>query len=476
MSGRWNWVRWILSAARRSCGSRVASTRPGVGQLLGDDSGQALVLTAVFMTMLMGVMSLAIDVGYAHYRERQLQTAADAAALAAALELGNCNKTVCANMKTAAARALIEDGITTATITPTSNCSPSTSTGLAMYINVSPCVLGSNDPNNNNTNMAEVVLTEPQNTFLGALFGFKTLNLMARSEAGDAYIQLGGGGYCIWANGIVFNSNAYLNLTNCGIYDNGNLQSNTNENVIASDFLYYGTWSPNNCNKTCTWTLGDSETQPTHTTTQQANPLASQYSTPPAKPSTAYTNVVLNSNTGPNVLGPGYYQGDLNINSNVTVDLTPGLYYFDGSLNVNSNSILECTTCTGGQGVTLYFNTGHLQANSNSTLQLTAASTNSATNGALPNMLLWGGSSAANMEIDSNSQSYLTGIVYLPTQTLTLNSNAGVTMNGQSVYTVLVVNNLLFNSNESFVVNGSNSLLGSGGSGSHQLGAFALAE
>ena len=53
-----------------------------------DESGQALVLAAVSMSMLMGVMTLAVDVGYIHFRQVQLQTAADSAAIAAGLEIG----------------------------------------------------------------------------------------------------------------------------------------------------------------------------------------------------------------------------------------------------------------------------------------------------------------------------------------------------------------------------------------------------
>ena len=457
---------------RRSSRSRIS-----IAAILCGEDGQAVILAALCLTMLMGGMALAVDVGYLHYRQRQLQTAADSAAIAAGLELGNCGNTVCANMTTAAAVALKESGITSASITPAKNqCSVTKSSSLAMIINVAPCVLGASDPNNGNANMAEVVLTEPQNTFFGAIFGIRTINLAARAEAGEAWINSAPTPpACLYTKSLEFNSNASLNLQNCGIYDYGNLQTNTNESATATDFLYYGTWSPNNCHKNCTWNLGEGETQPTHTTTATTDPLASQYSTPPNKPGTTYTNVTFNSNSGTNTLNPGYYQGDVNINSNVTVDLTPGLYYFDGSLNVDSNSTLECTTCTGGQGVTLYFNTGQLQANSNSTVQLTAATTGSQTNGAYPNMLLWAGPSASNMEIDSNASSYFSGIIYLPDQTLTLNSNAGVNINGSAVSTALDVNNLMLDSNESFTLNGSNSLLGSSGN-PPTLGAFALAE
>lgn len=441
--------------------------------VLGDDGGQALVICVLSMTFLMSAMALALDVGYMQYQQVQLQTAADSAALAAGLEIGNCADTVCTNMKTAATQALIEDGITSTAITPTVNqCTVSNSTGLAMIINVAPCALGTSDPNYGNAHMAEVVLTESRNTVFGRLMGMSKMNLMARAEAGDAYINTGGGGDCIWTNGLAFNSSTgTFKLVNCGIYDNGNLQTNNGDSVTASTFLYYGTWSPNNCNNSCTWTLGDSETQPTHTTTQQPNPLASL--TAPSKPSTTYTGTT-SFNSGTNSLSPGYYANGFNINGG-TINLSPGLYYFNASVNVNSGTTLECTTCTGGSGVTLYFNSGTLQMNSNSTVQLTAASTGNTSNGDVANMLLWYASgNGSGLTIDTGSSSYFNGVIYLPTQTLTLNSGSGVTINNGATQTALDVNNMIVNDSEKFVINGSGGFLGAGGGQS--LGAFALGE
>ena len=52
-----------------------------------DESGQALVMTAVSMSLLMGFLALAVDVGMLFRERRQMQIAADAAAAAAALDL-----------------------------------------------------------------------------------------------------------------------------------------------------------------------------------------------------------------------------------------------------------------------------------------------------------------------------------------------------------------------------------------------------
>jgi Flp pilus assembly protein TadG len=437
-------------------------------KILRDESGQVLVLVALSLTLLMGAMALAIDVGFVRFQQRQLQTAADAAAIAAGLELGNCNNTVCANMQTAAATALKEDGITSTTITPTANqCTVSTTSGLAMIINVAPCVLGASDPNNGNTHMAEVVLTEPQKTFFGDIIGVRTWNLVARAEAGDSYINANtSGGNCLYTNGLAFNSSdGTFALNSCGIYDNGNLQTDNGDSVTASTFLYYGTWSPNNCNSSCTWNIGGSNTPPAHTTTPQSNPLANL--TPPTQPATSTTNTQT-PNSGA-TLQPGYYPNGFNLNSNVSVTLNAGLYYMGGSINVDSGATLT------GTGAELYFVNGSLQPNSGSTLQLTAPTTTSPTAGTTANMLVWEASSnGSGMTIDTGSSSYFNGIIYLPTQTLTLNSGSGVTINNGATATALDVNNMIVDDNETFKINGSGGYLG--GSPSKILGSFALSE
>jgi len=456
----------------------TSNSRAGRRCALGfanSESGQAVILAALWLSVMMGGMALAADVGYLHYRQAQLQTAADSAAIAAGLEIGQCSDAVCSTMETAAARALIEDGITSSTITPTANqCSVTSSSGLAMAINVAPCVLGTSDPNNGNTHIAEVVLTEQQKTFFGAFAGIPTVNLVARAEAGDSYINTANsGGNCVYTKSLEFNSsNGTFLLNNCGIYDNGNLQTDNGDSVTASSFLYYGSWSPNNCNNSCTWTLGSSQTQPSHTTTAQSDPLASLSA--PSQPGTTYTGTT-SFNSGTNNLSPGYYANGFNINGG-TVNLSPGLYYFNGSINVDSGATLECTTCAvGGQGVTLYFNGGTLQMNSNSTVQLTAPTTGFTSNNDVANMVLWyANGNGSGLTIDTGSSSYFNGVIYLPTQTLTLNSGSGVTINNGATATALDVNNMIVDDSEDFKINGSGGYLG--GASSKTLGTFALSE
>ena len=456
-----------MNAAARRDGAQSRGGRRRISSILSDESGDMLVLAAISLSVLMGAMSLAVDAGYVHYRQVQLQTAADAAAIAAGLELGKCSNADCSTMNTAAAQALIEDGITSTTITPSSGCTISTSSSLAMIINVGPCVQGTSDPNNGNTHMAEVVLTEPQSTFFGSIFGVRTLNLQARAEAGDSYINTANtGGNCVYTQSLEYNSSdVTFTLNNCGLYDNGNLQTDNGDSVKATSFLYYGTWSPNNCNSSCSWTLGDSETQPTHTTTEQSDPLASL--TPPTQPATSSTNTGTPNNGV--TLQPGYYPNGFNLNSNVSVTLAAGLYYMGGSINVNSGATLT------GTGVELYFENGTLQLNSGSTAQLTAPTTTSSTTGVTAGMLDWQASNnSSGMAIDSGSSSYFQGVIYLPDAQLTLNSGSGVTINSGASYTAVDVKDFMVDSSETFVINGSGGYLG-GGAGK-TLGSFALSE
>jgi hypothetical protein len=317
--------------------------------------------------------------------------------------------------------------------------------------------------------MAEVVLTEPQKTFFGAIVGMRSFNLVARAEAGDSYVNTGiSGGNCIYTKSLEFNSsNGIFTLNNCGVYDNGNLQTDNGDTVTASTFLYYGSWSPNNCNSSCTWNIGGTSTAPpAHTTTPQSDPLASL--TPPTQPAASSTA----SNTTPNsgaTLQPGYYANGINLNSNVSVTLAPGLYYMNGSINVNSGATLA------GTGVELYFANGTLQLNSGSTAQLTAPTTTSSTAGTTAGMLDWQASTnSSGMPIDSGSSSYFQGVIYLPDAQLTLNSGTGVTINSGASYTALDVKDFMIDSGETFVINSSGGYLG--GSPSKILGAFALSE
>jgi Flp pilus assembly protein TadG len=159
---------------------------------LGDESGQTVIVAALCMTVLMGLLALAIDAGELREAKRQLQFTADAAAIAAGLEIRVCGTTSnCPAMQAAAQNALVENGL--AGGTSLSNCASITGAGLTMVVNNPPCALGSADPNTGNTSYVEVVVSQQQQTNFASILGFNNVPITVRAEAGR------GSGPCIYA-------------------------------------------------------------------------------------------------------------------------------------------------------------------------------------------------------------------------------------------------------------------------------------
>jgi uncharacterized membrane protein len=86
-------------------------------KMLEDESGQVLVLVVLCMTILVGFMALAIDVGLLFRAKRNLQIAADAAATAAALDYFYDNSID--NAKAVGIQAATENGVTASPGGPT---------------------------------------------------------------------------------------------------------------------------------------------------------------------------------------------------------------------------------------------------------------------------------------------------------------------------------------------------------------------
>jgi Flp pilus assembly protein TadG len=159
---------------------------------LMDESGQVIIVTALCMVVLIGFVGLAVDVGYIQYEKRRLQSAADAAALAAALEVRVCGTTTnCSAMQTAASTALSENGYSNATVS--SGCTLPTSSTLTLTLN-NPVCLVAGDPNATKVNYVEALVTETVQGYFSQLLGFTGFKLTARAEAAH-----GLGGPCIYA-------------------------------------------------------------------------------------------------------------------------------------------------------------------------------------------------------------------------------------------------------------------------------------
>jgi hypothetical protein len=170
---------------------------------LRDEKGQALVLTALCMSILLGFMGLAMDVGLAYRSKRNLQIAADAAAVAAAL---NYQYVFTGGNPTAAAKsAALSNGVANNYVT----------------VNASPT-----DGYHQGAGFFEITISKPQQMFLARVLGLSSINVGARAVAGITPADS-----CMYvlnpsaADTFKIKGNATVTATNCGIQVNSNSPS-----------------------------------------------------------------------------------------------------------------------------------------------------------------------------------------------------------------------------------------------------------
>jgi Flp pilus assembly protein TadG len=123
-------------------------------------------------------------------------------------------------------------------------------------------------------------------------------------------------------------------------------------------------------------------------------------------------------------LSPGTYCNGLNFNGTGTLTLKQGLYVIKGGAwNINSG-----WTVDGTAGVTFYFadSNSYIQFNSNVTANLSAQTT-----GTYANILMFEptGLSTSYLTFDGTTGSSFTGLIYLPSRQVTINSTSTVSSN-----------------------------------------------
>ncbi len=147
-------------------------------KILKQESGQVLVLSALSMMLLMGFMGLAADVGTLFHAKRQLQSAADAAAVAGitAYKYETVSGNALTDIDNAAKVAAAKNGFSNLTVT---NAFPTGVTSPTLYVSNPPT-----DGPNRGSDFVEAILTVPQSTFFMAMFGTTSMNVTARAVAG----------------------------------------------------------------------------------------------------------------------------------------------------------------------------------------------------------------------------------------------------------------------------------------------------
>jgi Flp pilus assembly protein TadG len=379
--------------------------------------GQVIVMVIIALAVLVAMVGLANDIGYAWRVRLKMQSAADAAAIAGADALFNGGGV---SASAAAQAVATQNGFTNGSGTPIN------SNAVTVTVNNPPA----SGPNSANSNAVEVIIGQPQPTYFLAMAGFSSLSVSARAVG-----AVTSSSNCVYslnpsASGAFdMSSNSTITST-CGILiDSSNGQaligaSNTTISAPSLSIVGGMSWS--------------GHALPSNTSTGVAaasDPLA--YIPTPSVSGSCTTLATVGSNSTANIPG-GYYCG-LTVKSNSTVNLTSsGTYSWNGTVDLASNTTLN------GTNVTLYFKSGSLSLSSNTTLNLSAP-----TSGTYAGIVIFQDrADSTSLSISSNSGMALTGAVYAPSATLTMASNAFT-----DVYSILVASTIQISSNSTINAN-----------------------
>lgn len=384
-----------------------------------DEGGQALVLVAVGLLMIMLIAGLGVDVGYLRYQHQQMQKAADAGALGAALVM-NYNNTAGAIMA-----AGQNDAAANGFMNGTNNVS------VQVY---NPPPAG--DTFAGNPNYVQVVISQPQPLFFMRVGGFTTAAVSARA---DAAIASASG--CIYAldptdsASFLVDGNVTINST-CGIVvdssDGSALTKKGNSGqVTASSIGVVGGVS------------GSGFTPAPVTGIAPVDDPLRNVAEPSYAPGCDHLNF---STTSGATLQPGRYCNGITITGNGTTTFASGTYFIiGGGIQVTGNA----TLIQSGSGGELFYLTqmlpqysyGGVNMLGNSTATLSAMTT-----GPQAGILFFQdrnvpvGSSPS--EIGGNNGSLLTGAIYFPTTDVTYHGNPAATE-----YSLLIAYTLEFKGN-----------------------------
>lgn len=440
-------------------------------RILKNERGQAFILTAVCLAFVITFLGFAIDVGHFRYARRQLQSAADAAALAAALEIRVCGGIEnCAAMQDAAQNALRENGFAESTLL--ANCAESQQDGVTLMLNNPVCAV-SGDPNGGRLDYVEAIVSEQVPTYFAGMLGIRSERISARAEAarigGPCVVALGGppGGPYDDQGALTLVAGVLLH-SNCPIWDESTsskaLECTLSVGVTAPQINVTGGVSgllgilPSLCGlwttraKTGVVSLNPHDPMAYLPAPPNADDPCGSKSGNTYNGSSSRVNILL---TGTYIFNPGVYCGGINIlaatiGTNITFN--PGTYVLrqkstgllgtgllsDGGLNITVSALATIR----GQGVTFYSEGGSSSITVPDTLGLSNFHLSAPTSGEYGGVLLYQPSTNSSADVFSVSAaqgSVFDGAIYAPNASVTYGVNVL-----SSSYNILVARDINF--------------------------------
>jgi len=412
----------IAAAAANSisCMERVLNS------LAGDQSGSYVIMCAVLMPVFIGMSALGTEVGMWLYTRQTVQSAADSAAISAAIAYYyGSDPTTAADAVAASYGFGNSDGLERVTVSRPPATGNYTTTAGAV----------------------EVDIQQPQSALFSALFGIVPFKIKGRAVA---LANISGTGCTLsldpTASGATtVKGSAQVTLNGCDMYDDSNsataLSVNGSATVSAQAVDVVGGISG---------TSNITVSQAQDIATDQAywpDPYANT-PLPPFSGCDAHNFSAKSTMT----LTPGVYCGGMSLNAGAVVTLNPGIYYLDrGSLQVNGGASLT------GTGVTLVFtsSTGQNYAtatiNGGATVNLTAP-----TSGPTQGIALFGDRNmptGTGFKFNGGASQYFGGAIYIPQGAVDFAGGA----NTSTGCTQLIGDTLTFTGNSNLSINCSGS-------------------
>jgi len=359
-----------------------------------DERGQTVILVALCLTCILGFVGFATDVGVLLHAKRNLQIAADAAAIAGAKQINIDATQVTAAEYAASAQNGFTNGVNGTTVTPSYPAADGPHAGQAGY--------------------AEAIVTQPQPAFFMRLFSFTSTPVSARAVAFNGSQT---GTSCITAlnqtapDTIHLQGSFNVDAPGCLVIDDSS-NSNALEFTGGGGTLTAGGVGVVGG---ATGQLSDSTPLPVQGIAPYSDPLAPLVS-PPTYSAGSCTAAPTGTTWGPATAGGTVcYSGNISVSKNVT--MSAGVYVFTGTLSLQGHGSLT------GTGVTIYLPgpSGSMDGggSGNTTLNLTAP-----TSGAYNGILIYEDANNTNpIDLRGTPVANLTGIIYAPSAQLTLGGN-----------------------------------------------------
>ncbi|MDA9430490.1 hypothetical protein XH88_01545 [Bradyrhizobium sp. CCBAU 51627] len=349
------------------------------------------------MPVLVGTAGLGTEVGWWYYKHKDMQSAADSGAVSAATAVS------------AGGDLLSEANAVTANY------------GYANTVNNVTITVNNPPATGNytsNPQAIEVVVSQPQQRLLSALFGSDPVLITARAVA----LPNSGTGCVLALNksaspGVNVSGGNQLNLIKCNLYSDSSASPSLNvagsASVSANQVGVVGDVS------------GTSNITATNGVKTHVQPIVDPYAnvSPPPEPSCTNAKITVNANGKTNSLSPGCYSGSITVNAGATLNLSPGIYYLDGAnLSVAGNATIT------GTGVTLVFtgsgsNWGTASIGSNAIIDLTAP-----TSGSTRGIVMYGDRNmpvGTAFNLTGGGTQNFGGAIYLPKANLSFSGGNG---------------------------------------------------